>query len=72
MNPTMHDVPRRSPGLVPGRMRCLPTLGLVAAVVATLALAGCGDKKEKTASQTAATTSATKAEIARLNQPASA
>lgn len=54
MNPTMHDVPRRSPGLVPGRMRRLPTLGLVAAVVATLALAGCGDKKEKTASQTAA------------------
>lgn len=47
MNPTMHDAFRRP-------RRHLPTLGLVAAVVATLALAGCGDKKEKTASQTAA------------------
>lgn len=47
MNPTMHDAFRRP-------RRRLPTLGLVAAVVATLALAGCGDKKEKAASQTAA------------------
>ncbi|MCW5612223.1 MAG: EpsD family peptidyl-prolyl cis-trans isomerase [Rubrivivax sp.] len=54
----MHDAFRRSsrPASGPGarRVRRLPTLGLVAAVVATLALAGCGDKKEKVASQTAA------------------
>jgi EpsD family peptidyl-prolyl cis-trans isomerase len=47
MNPFTPHAPRR-------RARSLPLLGLAAALVATVALTACGDKKEPTASQTAA------------------